>query len=63
MSSGARFSPGVETKKVVNRSTFFVTLIVMLILVIIFMVLTIVFFFLYRRTLANLENNICPVCP
>lgn len=62
MSYNPRRSPSAPTtKKVVNRSTFVTMLIILIILMVVFLALAIVFFYLYRKTLGNLQNNICPV--
>jgi len=48
--------------KTVKRSTFITYLVISIIIMVILAILAIVFFIQYNRTLANLQNNICPVC-
>jgi preprotein translocase subunit SecG len=58
MSSSSKKSSSGAT---VKRGTFLGLTITLLILLVIFLVAALVFFFAWRATLANLQNNICPV--
>lgn len=55
--SGASSSAG----KTVNKSTFNAVLIVMIVIIVILSVLIPVEYLQYIKTLAKLQNNICPV--
>lgn len=60
MSGRQYHGSGEPPRKVVNKGTFIGVTVTLIVILVIFVILTIVFFYLYRKTLANAQNNIQP---
>ena len=52
---------GSPPKKLVNQKTFVAVVVTLIILLVIAITIAVIAWFLYRKTLGNLQNNICPV--
>jgi hypothetical protein len=62
VSRSTTVTSGVPLVKTVPRTTLITIVVIFSIVLLILLIIAVVMFFLYRKTLANLQNNIQPVC-
>jgi hypothetical protein len=62
VSRSTTVTSGVPLIRTVPRTTVITIVIIFSIITLILLIIAVVMFYLYRKTLANLQNNIQPVC-